>query len=184
MVHSTIFSSRRCNRSYRGKGPQRFRRRPIIHDINIARKSARFCSFIKISHSPYSCFIRFSIPPSLFSSRWWEVKKTPSYLKIFCASAPATFPAPLEVPTRARARFDLRMGAPDRNHVRAFRWYRARRPSEAAALVCAGVWRLWAGVCSSASVLLSPCPCSLWALGFGLLAVWLACGLDVCPALR
>lgn len=57
------------------------------------------------------------------------MKKMPSHLKKFCASAPAVFPEPPGVPTRARARFDSRMGAFGWNQARAFWCRRACWPS-------------------------------------------------------
>lgn len=57
------------------------------------------------------------------------MKKSPSYLKKFCASAPATFTGLPGVPTRARARFDSRAGAFGWNQARAFWCRRACWPS-------------------------------------------------------
>lgn len=124
------------------------------------------------------------------------MKKFPSYLKKFCASAPASFTGPPGVPTQARARFDSRAGAFGWNQARAFLCLRACRPSG---------WPLLAVLCGCG---LLPCRCdrlfpALCAVGFLLLpvacymppgwpAVWAAvspacvgagCGCRVAPCL-
>ena len=99
-----------------------------------------------------------------------------SYLKKFCASAPAPFTAPPGVPTRAWARLDSGVGAFGWKRAQAFGCRRAGWPSR---------WPLWAVVCGlccvAAGCRLWPCCCDRLALAPW--AVACACWLVACGGL-
>lgn len=103
----------------------------------------------------------------------------PSYLKKFCASAPATFPGPPGVPTRARARLDSGAGAFGWKRARAFGCRRAGLPSRwlPLAVVCglccvASGCRLWPCCCDRLALSLLSVACACWLVACGGLYSW------------
>lgn len=103
----------------------------------------------------------------------------PSYLKKFCASAPATFPVPPGVPTRARARLDSGAGAFGWKRARAFGCRRAGLPSRwlLLAVVCglccvASGCRLWPCCCDRLALALLSVACACWLVACGGLYSW------------